>query len=255
MKKVLWTLRDAIAVLTLNREEVKNAFDDELIEEATKRLASLPGKVRVLLFQGKGTHFSAGADLAWMERMAHRGFEENKQDAEKLWNLLETLLTLPVVTLARIQGGAFGGALGLIAACDIAIAEEKAQFAFSEVRLGLVPAVVSPFVALKCSPAFMREVFLTGRPFSAQEALAGGLVQQVVPSDALDEAIEKTLKQVLKTGPEAIKACKALLNRLAYPWKEMRAYTTTLLAKLRESQEGRQGMEAFLKKEKPPWVL
>ena len=247
-----------VARVTLNRPEIRNAFDDKLIRELTdifERLGA-DAAVRVIVVTGAGKAFSAGADLNWMRRMAGYGREENLADARDLAQLMHVLNTTPKPTIARVNGPALGGGVGLVACCDIAIASETTFFALSEVRLGLIPAVISPFVAAAIGPRAARRYFLTGERFDAETARALGLVHAVAPADGLDAAVEAVLAELLACGPAAQAAAKDLIAAVAHRPADaaLREATARRIAEIRAGEEGRHGVAAFLEKRKPRWI-
>ncbi|HZO91252.1 MAG TPA: enoyl-CoA hydratase-related protein [Chthonomonadaceae bacterium] len=244
----------AVAEVTLNRPDLHNAFDEALIAELTEgftRLSDDPN-VRVVVLKGAGKSFCAGADLTYMGKMAGYSREENLEDARALQRMFAAIAHCPKVTLARVHGAAIGGGAGLVAVCDLAIAAEEATFALSEVRLGLVPAIIGPYVLEKIGMGAARALFVTGERISAQEALRIGLVQQVTPAADLDAALEKKVELARKAGPEAVAAAKRLLRAIAGKTPEEAAETTVeCIAALRVSPEGQEGIRAFLEKRKP----
>lgn len=245
-----------VARLTLSRPEVHNAFDDVLIEELTATLEALDRdpQVRVLVLTGTGASFSAGADLAWMRRMAQAGADENRADALRLARLMRALEGLSKPTIARVNGAAFGGGVGLVACCDIAIAADTATFALSEVKLGLVPAVISPYVIAAIGARQARRWFQSAETFSAAEAQRIGLLHQAVPADALDSTVQRQCALLLKAGPLAVAEAKALVRRSqATDAAALDAQNADLIARLRVSPEGQEGLCAFLDKRKPDW--
>lgn len=246
--------------LTLNRPELHNAFDAELISELTIALveANNDAAVRVVVLSGSGKSFSAGADLNWMRSMANASEEENRVDALQLAALMRTLNYLDRPTIAKIHGAAFGGGLGLLACCDMTVCTESAKFGLTETTLGLVPAVISPYVFRKMGESHARRYFLSGERFSAQQALQIGLVQETVADDALDETVDQLISRLLKAAPGAVLASKKLLNAVAGHDEEQQAvqdeYTAQLIATLRVSAEGQEGLNAFLEKRLPDWL-
>ncbi|MDB5775251.1 MAG: gamma-carboxygeranoyl-CoA hydratase [Herbaspirillum sp.] len=246
-----------VAVLTLNRPQLHNAFDDLLIGEllAALRQAAADPRVRVLLLAANGKSFSAGADLGWMRRMADAGRDENLRDAQRLSLLMETLDRFPAPTIAKVQGAAMGGGIGLVACCDIALAARPAVFSFSEVRLGLAPAVISPYAIAKIGVSQARRYFVTAEKFSAQRALALGLVHEVADANALDAATEQMVNTLLANGPLAMRAAKALVGAAASSREPAALHTANagVIADLRASAEGREGLRAFLEKSAPAW--
>jgi methylglutaconyl-CoA hydratase len=235
---------------------VHNAFDDAVIGELNAAIAgfALHPDVRVLLLCAEGRSFSAGADLGWMKRMADCSREENLADARELERLMRSLYEFPKPTLALVQGAAYGGAVGLVSCCDIAVASESASFALSEAKLGLAPAVISPYVIAAIGARQASRFFLTAERFSAATARELGLVHDVVPAEKLDGAGEHLLETLLANGPVALMACKSLLRRIAAASSpEITGYTTELIASLRTSQEGQEGLAAFFEKRQPDW--
>lgn len=246
-----------VATLTLNRPEVHNAFDDALIHVLTDTLEQLgrDPKVRVIVLAAKGKSFSAGADLNWMRRMAEYSRPDNLEDARRLAALMGRLWRLEKPTIARIQGAAFGGGVGLVACCDIAVASQDARFALSEVRLGLIPAVISPFVVRAMGERHARRYMLTAERFSAEDALRVGLVHEVTPADSLDARVEAIVSSLLDNGPRAMAAVKLLVERVAEGAVDgaMTDDTARRIAEVRASDEGKEGVTAFLEKRKPRW--
>jgi methylglutaconyl-CoA hydratase len=249
-----------VLTLTLDRAELHNAFDDALIGSLTAALleAERDPAVRVLVLTGAGPSFSAGADLNWMQRMARATEEENEHDALALAGLMRSLNYLNCPTVARVNGSAFGGGVGLIACCDITIAVDGARFGITEARLGLAPAVISPYVSRRIGERHARRYFLSGERFDAGRAREIGLVQEVVPQTALDDAVERAIGALLKSGPKAVVACKrlAFLNARhdADRQLELDQETARLIARLRVSEEGQEGLAAFLEKRLPAWL-
>ena len=248
-----------VALLTLDRPEVHNAFNDELIAALTEALEALgrDPAVRAVVLAAVGKSFSAGADLGWMQRMAGYGSEENLADARALAKLMATLNELPKPTLALVQGPAFGGGVGLVACCDIALAAEGASFSLSEVKLGLIPAVISPYVVAKIGEAAARRYMLTGERFSAERALGLGLLHEVVPAGELEAAGARLLEALAAGGPEAQAAAKALIRSVAGRPVDAALIeeTAARIAKVRAGEEAREGVGAFLEKRKPRWSV
>lgn len=246
-----------IAVLSLNRPDAANAFNDAVIHGAVQAIAEVrrrPG-CRALVIRGKGKHFSAGADLAWMQASAQLTLEENRRDAHNLTELFESLANLPIPTLALIHGSAYGGAVGLAACCDITIATRSARFCLSEVRLGLLPAVILPYLARKMRLGDLRRLALTARPFDAEEALRSGLVQQVVDEAELNNAARSELALLLAAAPEAQAELKVLLKQVVEDSLKQGAHTVEAIAKLRAGATGQAGLNAFFSKQAAPWVV
>jgi methylglutaconyl-CoA hydratase len=245
------------AILWLNRAERHNAFDDGLIGELDSALAALAGDsaIRVVLLAGRGKSFSAGADLAWMKRMAGYSAAENEADAQKMAEMLHRLSSLPKPTMALVQGAAMGGGVGLVAACDIAFAAEDAQFALSEVRLGLIPAAISPYVIAAIGSRAARRYFLTAERFDARQALGLGLVSAVVPAAVLGTEANKLADILCQNGPAAMAEAKRLIADVTGRPIDaaLRAETAGRIARQRASAEGREGVAAFLEKRKPNW--
>jgi methylglutaconyl-CoA hydratase len=241
----------------LNRPEVHNAFNEQVIAELTTCFneANDANDIRAIVLGGHGRSFCAGADLTWMKKSADFTYEENLQDAEALANLFATIDRSNKPVIGRINGAAIGGGSGLVATCDIAVAVERARFAFSEINLGIIPAVISPYVLAKIGAASGRELFLTGELFPATRALQIGLVQYVVPEEMLDERVNALLSALHSSGPKAIAACKELIQQVApVPKEQAKDYTIEVIAKLRVSEEGIEGIRSFLEKRKPQWM-
>ena len=247
----------AVARLRLERPEIHNAFDDGLVAALTRALDGLAGdpQVRVVVLEGAGASFSAGADLNWMRGMAAAGEEANRRDALALARLLRTLDELPKPTIARVHGAAFGGGVGLVAACDIAIGVPEAKFGLTESRLGLLPAVISPYVVAAIGARHARRYFATAEVFDADEARRMGLLHEVVDANALDDAVQRQVDLLLKAGPIAAASAKALVRNVAHASGPVAidAANADLIARLRASPEGREGIAAFLEKRKPSW--
>jgi methylglutaconyl-CoA hydratase len=243
--------------VTLNRPDVRNAIDEEVIAGLTAmaREAAADDTLRAVVLAGHGKSFCAGADLGWMAKAVAYNREENRRDAEDLARMLETLDVLPVPLLARVHGAALGGGAGLAAVCDIVIAADSATFGFTEAKLGIIPAVISPYVVHKIGPSAARELFLTGARFSAKRARRIGLVHKVVDESALDETVDEYLAEILTSGPKAITAAKALIREIdCARTSDVIGLTTTRIAEQRVSSEGQEGIRAFLEKRKPGWI-
>lgn len=251
---------DGVVTLTLNRPEVHNAFDDELISCLTDTLQRV-GKdadTRVVVLTGSGKSFSAGADLNWMRSMLNASEQANERDALQLARLLRTLNYLPVPTIAQINGAALGGALGLAACCDVTVAVDSAVFGLTEARLGLAPAIISPYVFRRIGETQARRYFLTGERFDATHARRIGLVHEIVAADALDETVERFCTAIGKGGPTAVIASKKLVYHAAGHDADVQLkldqFTARLIAGLRIGGEGQEGMRAFLDKRPPAWL-
>jgi len=247
-----------IATLTLNRPLTHNAFDDQLIRDLMAAVRSLEQKpqVRAVLLTANGPSFCAGADLQWMKRTAGYSQPDNQREAEDLAGVMRRLSILPKPTIAVVQGAAYGGGVGLVAACDIAIAAESATFSFSEVKLGLIPSVISPYVINAIGARAARRYFLTGERFSATEAHRLGLVHEVVPLDTLTRRAEMLVETLLEGGPRAQTEAKRLVADVAGKPVDSTIMDETArrIANIRASDEGREGVTAFLDKRKPNWV-
>jgi methylglutaconyl-CoA hydratase len=249
-----------VEYLTLNRPSVRNAFNEGMIAELAAWAQALVlsaecGDVRAAVVAGAGPVFCAGADIDWMARSSNFTIDENVADAAAAARLFGALDRLPVPLIGRVQGAAIGGGTGLVAVCDMVVAEEQTIFGFSEVRLGIVPAVISPFVVAKIGRSAARELFLTGARFPAVRAREIGLIHRVVPAGDLDATVTDYLKDILSAGPQALRAAKQLV---ADVWDrepaEAAELTSETIARLRVSAEGQEGLRAFLGKRPPSWV-
>lgn len=234
----------------LDRPEVRNAFNDELIAALTNTFTNIEDDVRVIVLSGEGQSFCAGGDLQWMKKAASYSEEQNYEDALKLAELFRAIATCHPVVIARVHGAAFGGGTGLVAAADIAVAAEGTRFAFSEVKLGLVPATISMHVIPKIGEGNARAYFVSGEPFDSDTALRIGLVHGVVPVEGLDHLVNSKVKQVLSAGPKAAHASKMLAQSREMSIEE----TARLLASMRAGEEGKEGVAAFLEKRKASFV-
>ena len=246
---------EGVLHVTLDRPDVHNAFNDELIAEAIELFTNLP-EVRAVVLRSNGPNFCAGADLNWMSRMVSYTRDENVRDSANLAKMYAVIDECPYPVVGRIQGAAIGGGVGLVSVCDIAITTKDSKFGLSEVKLGILPAVISPYVIGKIGSSHARALFLTGERFDAERALRIGLVHRVVDDvDALDAAVDDTLKQLRTSGPEAVRECKKLITYVAsHERVDAIAYTIDAIATRRTSSEGQEGMQAFLKKERAPWA-
>lgn len=257
MNDLLSELKDRIFIITLNRVAKSNAFDDHLLLNLQQTLEeALANPVaRVIILKANGRHFSAGADLAWMQRMAEFNEAENIKDAMVLARVMYTLNQSPKPTIAMIQGSAFGGGAGFAAACDIAIAASTARFCFSEVKLGLIPAVISPYVIKAIGERVAKSLFMTSEIFDAEKAKKIHLVQHCVNYEELESFTLNYAKQIADQAPEALNACKSLINQVSGRIinEELMLQTATLIAKKRVSAEGQKGLRAFLNNEIPNW--
>ncbi len=247
-----------VATVTLNRADKHNAFDEHVIAELTTCFTEIAGneQIRVLVLRSNGKNFCAGADLDWMKRMATYGHEENLGDANALANMLHRLNFLHIPTLARVQGAAMGGGAGLVCCCDIAIAASNASFAFSEAKLGLIPATISPYVLQSIGTQASRRYFLTAERFKAERALSLGMVSDLVDESELDDRINELVDSILANSPAAVKAAKQLIFDVdgKSVTDELMQMTSERIADIRASNEGKEGLAAFLEKRKPSWV-
>ena len=243
--------------VTLDRPDVRNAFDEELIAELTTWAESVRagGRIRAAVLRGEGKVFCAGADLAWMSKMIGYSHEENVRDARSLGRMLEALNGLPVPLIGRVQGAALGGGAGLAAVCDIVVAADDAVFGFTEAKLGILPAVISPFAVAKIGQSAARELFLTASRFSAERARELGLVHAVVPERDLDVTVDSYVRELLTSAPGAVAAAKALIFEVTGRRPaDVGQLTANTIARHRVSDEGQDGMRAFLDKRKARWI-
>ena len=253
---LVYTKKDDVVTVTLNRPDVHNAMNEVLMNELTRCFKEITtdDSVAVVILTGNGKSFCAGADLTWMKRMVNYSKEENKKDSHLLLEMYETIYSCPKPVIGRINGHAFGGGIGLLAVCDITITVPEVQFAFSEVKLGIIPAVISTFVAPRMSPADMRRLFITGERFDSAIAHEIGLIDFVVPAENLDATVNACVEQVRSSGPYAIKEVKHLIkNLIEMDMKKYKEFTVEKIAELRVSKEGQEGINAFLEKRKPNW--
>jgi methylglutaconyl-CoA hydratase len=253
-KTLLVDEADGVLTVTLNRPDVHNAFNDELIAEAIDLFEGLGDSIaRAVVLRGTGPNFCAGADLNWMSRMVGYTRDENIRDSSLLARMYALINECPLPVIGRIQGAAIGGGVGLVAVCDIAIATRDAKFGLSEVKLGILPAVISPYVIAKIGETHARALFLTGERFDVERAQRIGLVHRVV--DDVDAAVSETIALLKSSGPEAMRECKKLIAYVAsHELIDAIPYTIEAIASRRVSAEGQDGMSAFLKKEKAPWA-
>lgn len=250
------TKKDDKSIIALNRPEVHNAMNDTLLHELTDcfRHLSTDDSVKIIILTGNGKSFCAGADLSWMKQMVSYSMEENKKDSRLLLNMYETIHSCPKPVIGRVNGAAFGGGIGLLAVCDITITVPEAIFAFSEVKLGIIPAVISTFVAPRMTPAMMRRFFITGERFDATTAQRIGLIDIITSPEKLDTTIDSYIEQVRSSGPHAIKEIKHLLYQLQkMDLAEYKEFTVNKISELRVSPEGQEGIKGFLEKRKPTW--
>jgi methylglutaconyl-CoA hydratase len=246
----------SITRITLNRPEVRNALNEHVIAALTDWAASVPadGSVRAVVLQGAGPVFSAGADLTWMSKMANYSHDENLDDARRAARMFQALDAVPVPVIGRIHGAALGGGAGLAAICDVAIAADDAIFGFTETTLGILPALIAPYVLRKIGMSAARELCLSGVRFNAARAREIGLVHEVVPAAGLDDAVERRIAEFAKTAPSAVARTKRLLDDIAGRRPaDINAITVEAIASQRVSPEGQEGMRAFLEKREPAW--
>jgi methylglutaconyl-CoA hydratase len=254
------TLTDHVATLWLNRPDVRNAFNGEMIAELIESLAevSQDENIVALLLRGKGKIFCGGADIGWMSSFSEHTYAEDYQSNQRLAQCFHAMYTLPQPTIAVVQGAAFGGANGLLAACDMAYAVENTTFAFSEVKIGIIPATIAPYVLRRTGEAAARELMLTGRRFDGIEAARVSLVNQCFRTKEDVEAHVRNIVTELKTAaPGAVRRCKQLISTVAQvnSVEETMDYTARMIADARASEEGQEGMRAFLEKRKPNWIV
>ena len=249
----------AIATVRLNRPDVRNAFNDEVILQVTQAFDDLGARneVRCIVLAANGSAFCAGADLNWMRSMADYTREQNLADAGRLATMMRTVYQCPKPTIARIQGDVYAGGTGLVAACDIAVSVDTAHYCLSEVKLGLLPSTISPYVIRAMGARAAHRYFLTAERFTAAEALRIGFVHEVVTADALDAKVSELALALVNAGPEAVRACKKLVQDVAGCdfTPELIALTVESIAAVRVSSEGREGLQSFLQKRKPNWLL
>lgn len=258
-KTILLEVVQSVATVTLNRPEVRNAFNETVIAELTHVFQTLGQnpEVRVIVLAANGPAFCAGADLNWMKKMSTYSEEENLVDAQKLSEMMYQIYGCPKPVIARVQGDCYAGGMGLVAVCDISVAVGQAQFCLSEVKLGLTPATISPYVIKAMGANAARRYFITAERFSAQEAHRIGFVHEVVNAEKLDETIAQLVKTIVNNSPNAVTEAKWLVDEItnAEIDEEMLSYTAERIAEIRTSPEGREGVASFLEKRKPGWVL
>jgi methylglutaconyl-CoA hydratase len=255
-RTLLVTVKNKTACITFNRPEVHNAFNATMISEVSEALEQVKSdqSVRAVVLTGRDKSFCAGADINWMKEIVHYSYEQNLEESLALAEALYKLYTLPKPTIAMVNGTAIGGGNGFLSACDIAIAAEEAKFGLSEVKIGLVPAAISPYVIRKIGESKAREYFLTGKRISAQKAQEIGLINEVVPRRDLEKKVEELVSLLLTSGPEALANCKELIFRVPQmSLEEAKEFTARMIANLRISREGQEGMASFLEKRKPKW--
>lgn len=255
---LLLAVEGRVATVTLNRPDVRNAFNETTIAEISEVFRALGQNpdIRAIVLAANGPAFCAGADLNWMKKMAAYTYEENRTDAAQLADMLRTIYACPKPVVAKVQGDCYAGGMGLVAACDMAVSGENVNFCLSEVKLGLIPATISPYVIKAMGESAARRYFLTAERFSAQEALRIGFVQQVVAPDALDAACADIVKALVTNSPNAVKEAKRLVQDVAGRAlsEELIADTAQRIADIRSSEEGKEGVKSFLEKRKPAWL-
>ena len=247
-----------VARVTLNNPDKHNAFDDQMIIELTNAFNALAANanVRIMLLKSEGKSFSAGADLDWMKRMASYSYQQNLNDARALAAMLKALHQMPIPTIARVQGATFGGAVGLISCCDIALASSNASFALSEVKIGLVPSTISPYVIAAIGERHAKRYFMTAERFDANTALQIDLVHEAVEKSLLDDKVEQLITAILSNGPEAVAVAKQLIFAVSGKPIDSKLieHTCEVIAGIRVSAQGQEGLSAFLDKRKPNWL-
>ena len=248
----------SVAWIWLNRPEVRNAFNDVMIRELTESFVTLgeDSSVNVVVLAGRGTSFCAGADLNWMKRMSSYTLEENRQDASNLAAMLERLYRLPKPTIARINGHAFAGGMGLVAACDVAVASQETKFCLSEVKIGLIPATIGPYIVAAMGTRQARRYMLSAERFSATDAQRTGLIHEVVDLHSLDEMVLNFVQLLKSGGTSAHKETKSLIELIGQSSidEHLISETADWIARVRASDEGREGIKSFLEKRKPSWI-
>jgi len=247
-----------VATITMLREDVHNAFDDVMIAQLINAFEHTISNdsARVIVLRSLGKSFSAGADLNWMRSMAKKNFQENLEDAGNLATLMQTIATCPKPTLALVQGAAFGGAVGLVACCDIAIATQRASFCLSEVKIGLIPAVISPYVVAAMGQRQAQRYFLTAERFKADKALNMGLIHELVEEDQLDNSAQVIISALLGNSPAAMTQAKELISFVSNQTIDdaLIEGTSQRIAAIRVSEEGQEGLSSFLEKRSPNWL-
>jgi len=253
---VKYEIDDRVARVTFNRPEIHNAFNATVITEMQQVFNEIEkdDDIRVVVLTGAGKSFCAGADLNWMRSVVNQSFEENLAESNALAELFHNMYSCKRPIIGRINGAAIGGGTGFVAVCDIAITARSAVFSFSEVKIGVVPACIGPYVVKKIGEGKTRELFITGERMNAERAHEVGLVNRVVDDDQLDSEVDKLIKFILSSGPEAVAMAKKLIGEVpAMTPEQFKPYTAEMIARLRLSDEGQEGMDAFLNKRKPRW--
>lgn len=252
------SIEDKLATVTLNRPDLRNAFNEHAIAELALAFDELGrlDEVRAIVLAANGPSFCAGADLNWMKKMAGYSHGENQEDAARLADMLRTIYLCPKPVVAKVQGDCYAGGMGLVAACDIVVASEVANFCLSEVKLGLIPATISPYVIKAMGEQASRRYFLTAERFDAQEARRIGFAHEVVPAEALDASVAAIVKSLVSNSPNAVREAKKLVREVVgQPVDDaLLADTANRIAEIRASMEGREGVASFLEKRKPTWL-
>lgn len=249
--------RDKVGWVIFNRPEIHNAFNATLIDEMSSLFDELAkdDDLRIIVMTGEGKSFCAGADLNWMRSVIDQSFEQNLDESNRLADLFYKIYSFKRPVIGRINGAAIGGGTGFVAVCDIAIAAESAKFSFSEVKIGVVPACIGPYVIKKMGEGKARELFITGERMKAKRASKVGLVNAVADDDKLDVEVNKLIDSILSSGPEAVAMAKKLVSEVpAMTPEQFKPYTAEMIARLRISDEGQEGMDAFLNKRTPNWA-
>jgi methylglutaconyl-CoA hydratase len=258
MTHLILSVANHIARITLNRPEVRNAFNDDVIAELTQAFKDMGANpdVRCIVLAAEGSAFCAGADLNWMRRMADYSYNENLADAGHLAQMLHTIAVCPKPTVARVHGDVYAGGTGLVAVCDMAVAVDTAQFCISEVKIGLVPATISPYLIRAMGVRAAQRYWLTAERFSAVEARRMGLISEVITIDALDATVDKLCNALCLASPDAVRATKKLIDAVIDKpiTHELIAHTVKEIASIRTSPQGREGVQAFLQKRLPSWI-
>lgn len=256
-KTIIVSSEGPVGRVVLNRPKIHNAFDSTMIRELDDAFEKIQKEsaVRVVILTGKGESFCAGADINWLREIIDYSFEQNLKESLELAELLHKIYVLPKPSIAMVNGATIGGGNGFISACDIAVASKEAIFGLSEVKIGLVPAAISPYVIRRIGESKAREFFLTGRRISAGEALEIGLINDVVPPEKLEGKVKELAELLLSSGPDAVASCKKLIQDVPkMNFEDAKEYTARMIANLRISEEGQEGMKAFLEKRKPSWL-
>ena len=254
---IKYEVDNRVARVTFNRPEIHNAFNNTVITEMQQVFNEIKkdDNIRVVVLTGAGKSFCAGADLNWMRSVVNQSFEQNLAESNALAELFHSMYSCKRPIIGRINGAAIGGGTGFVAVCDIAITARSAVFSFSEVKIGVVPACIGPYVVKKIGEGKTRELFITGERMNAERAHEVGLVNRVVDNDQLDSEVDKLIKFILSSGPEAVAMAKKLIGEVpAMTPEQFKPYTAEMIARLRLSDEGQEGMDAFLNKRKPRWV-